>query len=188
MSEQESEGIRSDLEAMRRLAAGEDLALNEIMERWKARLISYLLRFTGNESVALDLAQETFVRVYQGRAKFRPGSNFSTWLFGIAANLGRQHHRWQRRHPTVPMEEAAEAACSGDPRHSAESQEREKAVKSAIASLPEDLREVLILSEYEDLSQAEIAAIAGCSVKAVERRLSHAREQLRKRLARYLQG
>ena len=86
------------------------------------------------------------------------------------------------------MEEAAEAACSGDPRHSAESQEREKAVKSAIASLPEDLREVLILSEYEDLSQAEIAAIAGCSVKAVERRLSHAREQLRKRLARYLQG
>ena len=188
MSEQESEGIRSDLEAMRRLAAGEDLALNEIMERWKARLISYLFRFTGNESVAIDLAQETFVRVYQGRAKFRPGSTFSTWLFGIAANLGRQHHRWQRRHPTVPMEAAEEAVSSGDPGESAESKEREHAVKSAIASLPEDLREALILSEYEDLSQAEIAAIAGCSVKAVERRLSHAREQLRKRLSRYLQG
>ena len=188
MSSQKSEAVRADLAAMQRLADGEDLALNEIMERWKIRLTAYLFRFTGNKSVALDLTQETFVRVYQGRAKFHPGSPFSTWLFGIAANLGRQHHRWRRRHPTVPMEEAAEAAFGGDPGQSAESQEREKVVKAAIASLPEDLREALILSEYEDLSQAEIAAIAGCSVKAVERRLSHAREQLRKKLSRYLQG
>jgi len=186
MSEQESESTRSDLEAMRRLAAGDDLALNEIMERWKARLISYLFRFTGNESVAIDLAQETFVRVYQGRTKFRSGSTFSSWLFGIAANLGKQHHRWQRRHPTLPMEEAAEAASIGDPGESAESKERQNAVKSAISALPEDLREALILSEYEDLSQAEIAAIAGCSVKAVERRLSRAREFLRKGLSRHL--
>jgi RNA polymerase sigma-70 factor (ECF subfamily) len=58
----------------------------------------------------------------------------------------------------------------------------------AIASLPPDLRESLILSEYEQLSQAEIALIAGCSVKAVERRLSHARELLRKGLSRYVQA
>ena len=68
----------------------------------------------------------------------------------------------------------------------AELHEREEAVRSAIASLPPDLREALILSEYEQLSHAEIASIAGCSVKAVERRLSHAREILRRELARYL--
>ena len=59
-------------------------------------------------------------------------------------------------------------------------------MKRAIASLPEDLREVLVLSEYEQLSQSEIGAIAGCSVKAVERRLSRAREQLRSKLQKYL--
>jgi RNA polymerase sigma-70 factor (ECF subfamily) len=159
------------------------------MERWKSRLTAYLYRFTGNESVALDLAEETFVRLYQSRAKFRSHSSdsaFSTWLFGIAANLGRNHLRWQRRHPTLALEEAESVASAEDPSLSAELREREQAVRAAIAALPPDLREALILSEYDRLPQAEIAVIAGCSVKAGERRLSHAREILRKELARYL--
>jgi RNA polymerase sigma-70 factor (ECF subfamily) len=183
-----SQSEQEDRAAMALLARGEDLALNGIMERWKYRLISYLYRFTGNEATAVELAEETFVRVYQGRMKFRAGGQFSTWLFGIAANLGRNHLRWQRRHPTLPIEEANTVASEGDPLKAAESHEREQAVKAAIASLPPDLRESLILSEYEQLSQAEIAAIAGCSVKAVERRLSHAREILRKELSFYLRG
>jgi RNA polymerase sigma-70 factor (ECF subfamily) len=185
----DQEAAHLDREAMSRLAGGEDLALNGIMDRWKSRLTAYLYRFTGNESAALDLAEETFVRLYQSRAKFGAHSSnaaFSTWLFGIAANLGRNHLRWQRRHPTVAMEEAESVTSAGDPGLSAELREREQAVRIAIASLPPDLRESLILSEYERLPQAEIAAIAGCSVKAVERRLSHAREILRKELSRYL--
>jgi len=177
-----------DLAAMERLVAGEDRALTEIMDRWKTRLISYLYRFTGNESVAVDLAQETFVRLYQARAKFRPTASsrcFSTWLFGIAANLARQHHRWQGRHPTLPLEAAEESTTLGDPAQSAETREQSNVVKSAIAALPNDLREALILSEYEDLSHAQIAKIASCSVKAVERRISHAREQLRRQLSKY---
>jgi len=177
-----------DREAMQRLAAGEDLALNSIMERWKSRLAAYLHRFTGNESVALDLTEETFVRVYQSRAKYRPEGAFSSWLFGIAANLGRNHLRWQGRHPTLSLEVAGSVSSDGDPGMSAESREREMAVQAAVTNLPPDLREALILSEYERLLQAEIAKIAGCSVKAVERRLSHAREMLRKELSRYLRG
>ena len=175
-----------DREAMERLAAGDDLALNGIMERWKTRLASYLLRFTGNESVALDLAEETFVRLYQTRARFRPGAAFPTWLFGIAANLARNHLRWKGRHPTLSLEVAESVTSDGDPVQDAESREREEAVRAAIAALPPDLRETLILSEYESLPQAEIAAVAGCSVKAIERRLSRAREILRKELSRYL--
>ena len=171
---------------MARLAAGEDLALNEIMERWKSRLVSFLYRLTGNEATSLELAEETFVRVYQNRTKFRPDANFSSWLFGIAANLGRNHLRWQRRHPTLPLDAAESTAMEGNPGESAESREREDAVRNAIAALPPDLREALILSEYERLPHAEIAAITGCSVKAVERRLSRAREFLRKDLSSYL--
>jgi RNA polymerase sigma-70 factor (ECF subfamily) len=183
-----TEALDQDRGAMERLAAGEDLALNEIMDRWKSRLTAYLYRFTGNESVALDLTEETFVQLYHGRARFRRGANFSSWLFGIAANLGRNHHRWNVRHPALSLEYADAVASDGDPGQSAELHEREIAVRTAIAALPPDLREALILSEYEILSHAAIASIAGCSVKAVERRLSHAREILRKKLSRYLRG
>jgi RNA polymerase sigma-70 factor (ECF subfamily) len=173
---------------MARLAVGEDLALNEIMERWKTRLVAFLYRLTGNEATSLELAEETFVRVYQNRTKFRSDANFSSWLFGIAANLGRNHLRWQRRHPTLPLDAAEATAMEDNPGDSAESREREDAVRSAIAALPPDLREALVLAEYENLSHSEIAEIAECSVKAVERRLSRAREILRKGLSRYLQG
>jgi RNA polymerase sigma-70 factor, ECF subfamily len=175
-----------DRGAMARLAAGEDLALNEIMDRWKARVIAFLFRLVGNESSALELAEETFERLYQGRRKFRPDAKFSSWLFGIAANLGRNHLRWQGRHPTLPLDAADAVTMEGDPHQAAESREREEAVNKAIARLPPDLREALVLCEYEHLSQAEVAEIAGCSVKAVERRQSHAREILRKDLSRYL--
>ena len=175
-------------EAMERLVSGDDLALNGLMERWKDRLVAYLHRFTGNEADARDLAEETFVRVYQGRMKFQLGKPFSTWIFGIAANLARNHLRWRRRHPALPMEEAGEIASGKDPADSAEANERGKAVRTAVASLPADLRESLILGEYEGLSHAEIAAIAGCSPKAVERRISRDRQILRGQLSRYLQG
>ena len=66
--------------SMSRLREGEDLALNEIMDRWQRRLTSYLIRLTGSEAVAIDLAQETFVRVYQNRVRYRPTGAFSTWL------------------------------------------------------------------------------------------------------------
>ena len=176
---------------MARLAGGEERALNELMDRWRDRVIAFLLRCTGSEAIAIDLAQETFVRLYQTRARFRPGTSgrsFSSWLFGVAANLARNHLRWLRRHPTLPLEEARGAAMEGNPGNSAELHEREQAVRMAITALPPDLREALILSEYEGLPQGEIAAAAGCSVKAVERRLSRAREILRKELSRYLRG
>jgi len=181
-----SENDQDDRETMALLAAGEDQALNALMDRWKHRVIAYLYRFTGNETVAADLAEETFVRVYQGRLRFRKGSSFSTWLFGIAANLARNHLRWQRRHPTFPLDLASDATSGEDPLKTEQSRERAEAVRKAIATLSPDLREALILSEYEDLGQKEIAAVSGCSVKAIERRLSRARDLLSKELSRYL--
>jgi RNA polymerase sigma-70 factor (ECF subfamily) len=158
------------------------------MDRWKGRLVAYLFRFTGNEAVALDLAEETFVQVYQTCTKFDSKKTFSAWLFGIAANLARNHLRWRRRHPAHPVEEADRVASGPDPSQSAQSKERQHAVRAAIDSLPAELREALIFSEYEGFSHAEIASIAGCSAKAIERRLSKARELLRQELSGYLRG
>lgn len=174
---------------MQSLAAGNDLALNDLMDDWSGRVTALLYRMTGHATVAGDLAQETFVRLYQARSRFHPGNSqrpFSTWLFGIAANLARNHLRWRGRHPEAPLEEAIEPSGGEDPSTSAEQQEQSEAVQRAVTNLPADQREVLILSEYEEMSHLEIASALGCSPKAVERRLSRARESLRKELSRYL--
>lgn len=185
----------SDEALMRALAGGDDRALNQLMDRWQAPLRGFLFRYTQHERDALDLAQETFVRIHQNRTRFRENRRFSTWMFQIALNLARSRGRWLRRHPTDPLERASEtqdfdlrASDENTPADSALSAELTAAVKFAVAALPPDLREAVILSEYEDKSHAEIALIAGTTPKAVETRLYRARQQLRKTLEKYLRA
>jgi len=179
----------ADIEAMARLQRGDDLALNEIMARWQRRVTAFLLRMVGEEAAALDLAQETFVRVYQSSDRYRPTGTFSTWLFAIAANLARQYLRWQRRHPTESMDRDVDSPLSdkiaspGEPPDLvALRDERSALVRMAISQLPPDLREAVILFEYENLSYLEIAAVTGGTPKAVETRLYRARHLLREKL------
>lgn len=186
----------ADREDMARLAAGHDVALNELMARHARPLFLYLLRLLQDEAEAEDLAQESFVRVYQHRERFRPGARFSTWLYTIATNLVRDRQRWRGRHPQVSLE--AEAGDGGGalgdvlpasqpaPDEEAQTGERADAVRHAVAALPEELRLPLVLAEYEAQSHAEIAAILHCTAKAVEMRLYRARQQLRQQLAKLL--
>jgi RNA polymerase sigma-70 factor (ECF subfamily) len=135
-----------DIVSMSRLREGDDLALNEIMDRWQRRLTSYLIRLTGNEAVAIDLAQEAFVRVYQNRTRYHPTGAFSTWPFAIASNLARHHIRWKLRHPAISIDAPVGSAphaisetlpgSDPDPRTRLEKDERAEAVREAIAELP----------------------------------------------------
>ena len=172
-----------DTAAMLDLAAGHDTALNGIMDRWREKVTAFLYRMTGNNDAAADLAQETFVRIYQARHRYVAGNPFSTWLFAIAANLARNHLRWRARHPEValPLEDTRPDPAD-DPAAAAATREKLAAVRNAIAALPVDLREVLVLSFYHGMSHAEAAVALGCSSKAVERRLHRARERLRQYL------
>jgi len=178
----------TDATDMLALQRGEERALDRLMDRWQAPLRGFLYRWTQNEQDALDLAQETFVRVHRHRGRFRPGAKYSTWMFQIALNLARDHARRAQRRPTVSLEDAPEPATGVTPGTQAAAAERVAVVRAAIAALPEDLRAVVLLSEYEDKSQAEIAGIVGATPKAVETRLYRARERLRQSLARFLQG
>jgi RNA polymerase sigma-70 factor (ECF subfamily) len=189
-----STATREDPDAveMERLAAGQDAALNSLMERHSERLFHYLIRLVQNESDAEELAQESFVRVYQHRARFDTKQKFSTWLYAIASNLARDRFRWRVRHPQVSLDAEGEStggplsdvlpANKPSPSQSMEANERADAVRGAVAALPEDLRLPLVLAEYEGRAQAEIAQILECSVKAVEMRIYRARQQLRERL------
>ncbi|MEO7297438.1 MAG: sigma-70 family RNA polymerase sigma factor [Verrucomicrobiota bacterium] len=177
---------------MAALAAGRDGALNDLMERHGEKLFHYLIRLSQNETDAADLAQESFVKVYQNRGKFRRDSKFSTWLYAIATNLARSHFRWKTRHPEVSLEaenqqterslEDSMAAPDISPFEILQTEERANVIRQAVADLPEDLRVPLVLAEYEDKSQSEIADILDCTVKTVEMRIYRARQQLRKQL------
>ena len=175
-----------DAADMLALQRGDSPALDRLMERWQTRLRAYLLRHLTTQADALDLAQETFVRVFRHRDKFDPQRRFSTWMFQIALNLLRDHGRYQQRRPTTPLSEAPETQDTCDPSQLATQHEVALAVRNAISALPANLREVVVLSEYEHLPQADIAEIVGCSTKAVETRLYRARQQLRHQLSAWL--
>jgi RNA polymerase sigma-70 factor (ECF subfamily) len=177
---------------MKRLGAGQDTALNDLMERHGEKLFHYLIRCLQNENDAADLAQETFARVYQNRTKFNQRQKFSTWLYAIASNLARDHYRWRTRHPQVSLDATSDGMDGGfgetlpeqkpSPSEKLQAEERAEAVRQAVAGLPEELRIPLILAEYEERSQAEIGEILGCTAKAVETRIYRARQQLRTKL------
>jgi RNA polymerase sigma-70 factor (ECF subfamily) len=181
---------------MERLIAGHDAALNDLMERHATPMFHFLCRMVGNKDDANDLAQETFVRVFRARASFRMNEKFSTWLYTIAANLARNHFRWRARHPNVSLEaETGDSeqtlgsllpASGPGPNEQALAAERAAAVRVAVGKLPEDLREVIVLCEWEECSMAEAAAILETTPKAVESRLYRARGILRERLKSWL--
>ena len=181
---------------MERLAAGHDAALNELMERHATPVFHFLCRMLGNEDDANDLAQETFVRVFRARDSFRTNEKFSTWLYTIAANLARNHFRWRSRHPNVSLEtespgtdQTLGATIPGEnpaPNEQALAAERAAAVRAAVGRLPEDLREAIVLCEWEERSVAEAAVILETTPKAIESRLYRARQTLRERLKSWL--
>ena len=184
---------RADME---RLAAGHDAALNDLMERHATPVFHFLCRMVGNEDDANDLAQETFVRVFKSSGSFRANEKFSTWLYTIAANLAKNHFRWRSRHPAISIEtETGDSeqtlggtlpADSPSPNESALSAERAVAVRQAVGQLPEDMREAIVLCEWEERTVAEAAAILETTPKAVESRLYRARGILRERLKQWL--
>lgn len=178
-----------DPELMRRVQAGDTAAFGRLMDEWELPVKRLLARLVQNAADAEELAQETFVRVWRQRARYRTDAPFRPWLFAIALNLGRNRLRWWRRRPQVSLEawtEAGGEARSEQPEASEllERRERMDAVRAAIAALPAGLREVIVLFQYEELSQREIALAVGLTEKAVESRLYRARSELRARLVR----
>ena len=181
---------REDAALMVRVQAEDEAAFAELMQRWEVPVKSVIARIVLNASEAEDLAQETFVRLWQHRERYTPGRPFKPWLLGIAVNLARNRLRGWRRRPVVALENwlqplpAPGTTEGGAP--TLERSERENAVRDALARLPAELREAVVLFEYEQLSYAEIAETVGASVKAVENRIARGRERLRATLRAWL--
>lgn len=172
----------SDRSLMASLKAGEMQAFVILIERWERRLLAFIYRYVHDESMARDLAEETFIRLYMKCDRYDEARPFPTWLFGIAANLCRNHKRWLRRHPESGIEGAPESVDNWTPAMQVSRTERDRELARAVTSLPHGLRVALLLHYYEELPYAEIARIVGCTVRGVESRLYRARKLLARKL------
>jgi RNA polymerase sigma-70 factor, ECF subfamily len=173
----------TDSELVYRFRSGDESAFDALLERYRSPVFNFVYRLLGNTADAEDVAQETFVRVYQKMDSYRPEEKFSTWLFAIARHRALDRLRYRQRHPTTPLDAAPEPSSTSN---AAADRELGEQIAAAIQKLPEDQRTAIILSEYHDLSHSEIATIMGCSEKSVESRLYRARKTLRELLRGFL--
>lgn len=161
----------SDEELMQRVQAGDDASFRALFARHQRAVYGFLLRRTGRAETAAELFQETWLRVHRGRAGYRPDQRFRPWLFGIAANAGRDQRRQQLR-VGEEVELAELPARRARP-------EATLTLDAAITALPEPLREVFLLGAVYGFDHNEVAEQLGIRPDNARARLSRARAALR---------
>jgi RNA polymerase sigma-70 factor (ECF subfamily) len=147
-------------------------AFEELVRRYQTSIYRVALRMLGSSADAQDAVQETFVRAWRALPRFRHDSAISTWLYRIVTR--RALDKIASRRSTGTLDEV-EVEAGPDPAQAAEDQERLRAVRRAIATLPPDQRAALVLREFEGLSYQEVAQVLGASVPAIKTRIHRAR-------------
>ncbi|MDX5393992.1 MAG: RNA polymerase sigma factor [Caulobacteraceae bacterium] len=181
----------SDLDLASRARAGEDRAFTTLMRRHKPALYGFVRRYVGDGDAALDVVQETFVSAWKAIGRFDGRRPFAIWLRAIALNKCRDRGRRMAVRRLIlgdRDEQSAEAKAQADPQPSSEAQmlssERRHALQRAIDALPVKLKEPLLLTYFDDLSQQEAADLLGVTVKTIETRVYRARQRLAESLDR----
>lgn len=173
----------ADAELVRRTLAGEDRAFALLMRRYSGPLLLFVRRYVGAPDVAQDLLQESFVAAWSALDRYDPARPLGAWLRAIALNKCRDHgRRLALRRLILGDPESEEALRQPDPAPCGDEilleNERRAMLEAAIAALPAKLKEPLLLTCFEGLSQHEAAKLLGTTVKAVETRVYRARRQL----------
>lgn len=174
-------GCDEDRELVAQARAGSLGAFDELVRRHGPALYRFAWRNTHDAAAAEELTQEAFVRAWRGLAGFRSQASFRTWLFRIITNLCI--NRAQRARPAVELPETLAADPGHEPDAEYRARRREAAVTQALARLPADQRAAILLSVYENLSQAEVAEAMGRSVASVNSLCYRGRLALRELLA-----
>jgi len=170
--------VGSDEDLLRAFRDGDDRAYARLYDRYRRPLFLFAARMLGDGEAACDLVQDVFLTLLERRGDLRDVRSVRAWLFVVARNRCLTGLRQRRTRSRLDQAVAGEAAGAPGP---AEDEEA-LLVRRALAELPDEQREVLILREYEDLSYREIAAIAQTTESAVKSRLFRARQALGERL------
>jgi len=169
---------------------GDEKAFTEIVFRYKHRLTRLAWSVVHNEDDAMDVVQESFIKVYRKLHSFQGTSKLYTWLYRIVMNHSIDYVRKRPAAIIVPVDEMLREPASKDksmrPDINLLNKELNKRIFEAVDELPEKQKKTVILREVEDLSYNEIAEIMGCSVGTVMSRLYYAREKIRDILEPYV--
>jgi RNA polymerase sigma-70 factor (ECF subfamily) len=192
------EDTTSDHALLEATRNGDQDAFGELVNRYRNQITSYIYRMTNDYDGAVDLAQETFVRVYRAADRYQRSYAFSTYIYRIATNLAISELRKRKRRKLVSLtgffqpSDGSEAKDFNPPdeRPLQDSElvdwERRTAVQRAIGTLPEKYRAPLILRDVDGRSYDEIAKILETSEGTVKSRISRARGFLREKMTAYL--
>ncbi len=183
----------TDEQLMLACQKGREDALEILYKRFYRQIFLFIVRIVQDRHLAEDLAQETFLRIYNNRTAWQPRSKFSSWIYRIARNLCIDEKRryWNRMvHMDSQFKESAEFGQStflsrvednnGDARDAYYSKIDEDTIKQAINQLSEEQREVIILNKYQGLSYQEIGEILGASPESIKQRAYRAHLKLRR--------
>jgi RNA polymerase sigma-70 factor (ECF subfamily) len=164
------------------IQAGDESAFAEIVRIYKDRIVNYLFQLTGDYQKAVDLSQETFLRVFFKADKYKPIAPFSSWIYAIASNLAKTDLKKRRRIALVPLDDVQYglevSTPSGDSRDSGLAGN----LRQALDGLSPRYRVPVILKDVEGYSQEEIAVIIKRPIGTVKARISRGRAMLRKSL------
>lgn len=171
----------TDEELLARLARGERKALSELYDRYSRPVYSTGMRFLGDASLAEELVQDVFLRVWCRAETFESGrGGFSTWLYGISRNRAFDMHRRQRVRPVSAGPEALEwTPAAPTPELDPQARVDGWDVARALSGLPPQHREILVLAYHEGLTQTEISRRTGLPLGTVKTRVTAALKSLR---------
>lgn len=171
-------GLKSDHACMQAVREGDLDPLGLLFERHHKHLYNFFLQQTGNPQTSEDLVQDVFYKMLKYRYTYRPESHFKTWMFTIAHNTKIDYYR-KNRHKRNETE-LTDCIVSRELNPEEVSIDKDKKIHllSALAALPEDKREVLILSRFQNMKYEEIAAITGCKVGTIKARVHWALKEL----------
>jgi RNA polymerase sigma-70 factor (ECF subfamily) len=178
--------IRTDEELLAAHIDGDSGAFQELMDRYKNDLLHFLTRFVGSRAAAEDVFQDSFLQIHISAETFDPSRRFKPWLFTIAANKGRDWHRKHSKRTVLSL--SAEVGGEGDgtrfidlmesdqeqPDANLLDSEQKETIRDVVDQLPSHLREILLLSYFQQMSYTQIADSLQIPLGTVKSRLHSA--------------
>ena len=186
------ETVTNDEQMVELALSGDPEAFGEIVRRWERRIFALAYGMLGREEDARDATQETFLAAFRNLRGFRGDAKVSSWLHRIAVNQCITRQRRAKVRGETALEDEAERNAAifalpidASPARSAESIERSQAVRKAVCALPPDLRQVVVMKEFEELTFQQIADVLEVPLSTVKSRLYTALRQLQMRLQKF---
>ena len=179
----------TDEQLIKKFQDGDVGAYNQIVYRYKDRLLNFIYRFLNDLDRSEDLVQDTLLKLYTHKDSYKEIAKFSTWLYTIAANLARTELRKIKRRKTFSVTELSHddrefiiKSTDVGPGEEKFSQNFEKNVQRSLAELPDDFKTIIILRDIQELSYDEISKIIEVPLGTVKSRINRGRVKLQQLL------